>query len=504
MLAGEKWFAGKIMFSCKRIYTTEVTMSNQSKMSARDKVMTLLDENSFVEIGSLVTKRNTDYNLQTKEAPCDGVITGYGTIDGNPVYVYSQDPTVLGGTIGEMHAKKIAGLYDLAIKCGAPIVGLIDCGGLRLEESTDALDALGTIMLKQTQASGVIPQIGAIFGSCGGGLAVSAAMNDFVFMEKENGKFFVNTPDSIEGNNVGKCDTASAQFKAECGEVDYVGENQEDVLGAIRELVGILPSCNEEAAPLTDSQDDLNRLTNGFEDLYCDPAAALAQLSDDGFFFEVKKDSGKDMVVGFIKLNGATIGCVANRTAILEDGKKTASFDGVLTTLGCRKALRFVNFCDAFDIEIFTLTNVKGFCNCMCGEKKLALVGAKLANAFASATVPKVNLITGMAIGSAGVIMNSKAIGADLVFALEGAKIGPMEADLAAQIIYADDIKNGAKPADKAAEYEEKSLTATAAAKRGCVDAIISADSVRQNIIYAFEMLCTKSDIIPGKKHGTI
>jgi len=480
-------------------------MSNQSKMSARDRISTLLDDNSFVEIGALVTKRNTDFNLQTKEAPCDGVITGYGTVNGNPVYVYSQDAAVLGGTIGEMHAKKIAGVYDLAIKCGAPVIGLIDCAGLRLEEATDALDALGTVMYKQSLASGVIPQIAAVFGSCGGGLSVSASMNDFVFVEKTSGRFFVNTPDSIEGNNEGKCNTASADFKAECGAIDYVGESEEDVLNAVRDLISVLPACNDEAAPLTDSTDDLNRLTPGFAGEFCDPAVALADISDDGFFIEVKKESGKDMVVGFIKLNGATIGCVANRTAILEDGKKKESFDGVLTTAGCRKAIRFVNFCDAFDIDILTLTNVGGFCNCMCGEKLLALASAKLTQSFANATVPKVNLITGKALGSAGIIMNSKSIGADLVFALEGAKIGTMDAELAAQIVYADDIKNGAKISDKAAEYEALALTAESAAKRGYVDAVIDADSVRQNIIYAFEMLCMKNDdSIPAKKHGTV
>ncbi|MCR5432739.1 MAG: carboxyl transferase [Lachnospiraceae bacterium] len=480
-------------------------MSNQSKLSARDRINTLLDDNSFVEIGALVTKRNTDFNLQTKEAPCDGVITGYGTIGENPVYVYSQDASVLGGTIGEMHAKKIASVYDLAIKCGAPVIGLIDCAGLRLEEATDALDALGTVMYKQSLASGVVPQIAAVFGSCGGGLSVSASMNDFVFVEKTNGRFFVNTPDSVKDNNEGKCNTASADFKAECGAIDYVGETEEDVLNAVRDLIEILPSCNDDSSPLTDSEDDLNRQTPEFASTFCDPAVALADISDDGYFFEVKKEAGKDMVCGFIKLNGATIGCLANRTAILEDGKKKESFDGVLTAPGVRKAIRFVNFCDAFDIDILTLTNVGGFCNCMCGEKLLALASAKLTQSFANATVPKVNLITGKALGSAGIIMNSKSIGADLCFALEGAKIGTMEADLAAQIVYADDIKNGAKTADKAAEYEKLALTAESAAKRGYVDAVIDAASVRQNIIYAFEMLCMKNDdSIPAKKHGTV
>lgn len=479
-------------------------MSNSSKMSAKDRINSLLDENSFVEIGALVTKRNTDFNLQTKEAPSDGVVTGFGTVNDCPVYVYSQDASVLNGTIGEMHAKKIAGIYDLALKCGAPVVGLIDCGGLRLEEATDALDALGTVMYKQSMASGVIPQIAAVFGSCGGGLSVSASMNDFIFVEKNNGKFFVNTPDVVAENNTTKCDSASADFKAECGAVDFVGETEEDVINAVRDLISILPSCNEDEAACSDSEDDLNRLTPEFADLYADPAQALAAISDDNFFVEVKKESAKDMVVGFIKLNGATVGCVANRSAVLVDGKATEKFDGVLTAKGCKKAAEFVKFCDAFDIQILTLTNVRTFCNRMCCERKLAKAAAQLSFAFANATSSKVNLITGMALGSAGVVMNSKSIGADLTFALEGAKIGPMEADLAAQIVYADELKAGAKKDEKAAEYEKLCLTAESAAKRGYVDSIISADTVRQNIVYAFEMLYLKREDRPAKKHGTV
>ena len=229
-------------------------MSNSTKLSARDRIATLLDDNSFVEIGALVTKRNTDFNLQTKEAPSDGVITGYGVINGAPVYVYSQDASVLAGTIGEMHAKKIANVYDLAMKCGTPVIGLIDCAGLRLEEATDALEGLGEIMSRQALASGLIPQIAAVFGKCGGGLGISANMNDFVFATEE-AKLFVNTPNAIKGNNEGKCDSASAAFKAECGEIAYVGKDDVEVLNAVRELVSLIPSCNEdEAFALSDAE----------------------------------------------------------------------------------------------------------------------------------------------------------------------------------------------------------------------------------------------------------
>ena len=291
-------------------------MSNTTKLSARDRIATLLDDNSFVEIGALVTKRNTDFNLQTIEAPSDGVITGYGVINGAPVYVYSQDASVLAGTIGEMHAKKIANVYDLAMKCGTPVIGLIDCAGLRLEEATDALEGLGEIMSRQALASGLIPQIAAVFGKCGGGLGISASMNDFVFATEE-AKLFVNAPNTIKGNNEGKCDSASAAFKAECGEIDYVGKDDVDVINAVRELVSLIPSCNEDEAVAAESTDDLNRETPELSSILADGAKAAAAIGDDNDFFELGKAFGKSMVTGFIKLDGATVGVVANRTAIL-------------------------------------------------------------------------------------------------------------------------------------------------------------------------------------------
>lgn len=467
-------------------------MSNSSKLSARDRIQTLLDDNSFVEIGSLVTKRNTDFNLQTKEAPSDGVITGYGTVNDCPVYVYAQDASVMNGTIGEMHAKKIVKMYDLATKVGAPVIGLIDCAGLRLEEATDALEGLGEIMSRQALASGVIPQIAAVFGNCGGGLAVSASMCDFVFVEKNNGKFFINTPNAVEGNNVDKCDTASAAFKAENGAVDYVGETEEDVLNAVRELVSLIPACNEEDAPEAECTDDLNRETPELAAYVADGGMALKTISDDGYFFEIKKEFAKNMAVGFIKLDGMTIGAVANREAVLdENGKEVAKLDGALTVDAVKKALNFVNFCDAFDIPVLTLTNVSGFGRCICQEKKLALALAKLTAAFANASVAKVNLITGKAIGSAYTIMNSKALGADMVFALDSAKIGPMDAELAAQIT--DD-----------AAAASAALSVENAAKHGYVDSIIDAAAARKNLVYAYEMLYYKDEERPLKKHLTI
>ena len=477
-------------------------MSNSAQTSAMDRVMALLDENSFVEIGASVTKRNTDFNLQEKSLPGDGVVTGYGVIDGSLVYVYSQDAKTLGGSIGEMHAKKITAVYDMAMKMGAPVIGLVDCSGLRLEEATDALAGFGSIYQKQALASGVIPQITAVFGTCGGGSAVSAALTDFTFVEKESGKLFVNSPNAIAGNYEEKCDTASAQFQAEAGNADFV-ETEETIYEKIRELVSILPSNNEEAAFGEGCEDDLNRLTENFEAEVKDPALALADLSDDNFFLEVKKDYAKEMVTGFICLNGMTIGAIANRAELLdEEGKTVENFDSSLTVAGCKKAAEMVEFCDAFQIPVLTLTAVDGYCACKCGEKHIAKASAKLTYAFANATVPKVNVIVGKAFGSAYITMNSKHIGADMVYALPNAQIGMMEADLAAKIMY--DGASAQEQEKKAAEYASLQSSPEAAAKRGYVDSIIEPESVRKHLLYTYEMLYSKRESRPSKKHGTV
>ncbi len=477
-------------------------MSSTAKLSARDRIAGLLDESSFVEIGALVTKRNTDFNLAQTEAPSDGVITGYGLIDGSLVYVYSQDAEVLNGTMGEMHANKIVNIYDLALKVGAPVIGLVDCAGMRLQEATDALAGFGKVYLKQSMASGVVPQITAVFGTCGGGCAVSAAMSDFTFMPEEGARLFVNSPNAVEGNFTGKCDTSAAKFQAAAGTVDVVKEDEAQVLASIRTLVSFLPSNNETDC-VTDCTDNLNRATAAFAEEICDPAVALADIADDNNFFELKAEYAKEMVTGFLRLNGTTVGAVANRSAVLdENGKKTASFDTALTADGCKKAASFVSFCDAFEIPVVTFTNVTGYAAAMQEEKTVAAAAAGLTNAFASATVPKVNLICGAAMGSAYITMNSKHIGADLVFALEDAKIGMMDASLAAQIMYAGESEAVRK--EKSAEYESLQGSAVSAAKRGYVDSIISADAVRQQLVYAFEMLYTKREARPSKKHGTV
>ena len=475
-------------------------MSTTSQASQR--INALLDENSFVEIGGLVTARATDFNLKQTETPADGGRTGYGVIDGNLVYVYSQDASVLNGSVGEMHAKKIVNIYELAMKMGAPVIGLIDSAGLRLQEATDALNGFGEIYRCQAMASGVIPQITAVFGSCGGGLALIPAMTDFAFMEEKNAKLFVNSPNALEGNEISRCDTSAAAFQSEeTGLVDMVAD-EPAILGQIRQLVSILPANNSDLA-WTDCTDDLNRACAQIANCVGDTAIALSQLADDGLFVEVKQDYAKDMVAGFIRLNGATVGAVANRTEICdENGEVVEKFDAVISPRGAEKAAEFVNFCDAFDIPVLTLTNVTGFAATTCSEKRMAKAAGRLTYAFANATVPKVNVIIGKAYGSAYVAMNSKAVGADITIAWPDAQIGMMDAKLAAKIICDG---QGADAIDACAkEYEALQNNVTSAAKRGYVDQIVEPADTRKYVIGAFEMLSNKTEGRPEKKHGTV
>ncbi len=475
-------------------------MSTTSQASQR--INALLDENSFVEIGGLVTARATDFNLKQTETPSDGVVTGYGVIDGSLVYVYSQDASVLNGSVGEMHAKKIVNLYDLAMKMGAPVIGLIDSAGLRLQEATDALNGFGEIYRSQVMASGVIPQITAVFGNCGGGLALIPAMTDFAFMEEKKAKLFVNSPNALEGNEISRCDTSAAAFQSEeTGMVDMVAD-EASILAQIRQLVSILPANNADYA-LTDCADDLNRACAQIAGCVGDTAIALSQIADDGLFVEVKQDYAKDMVAGFIRLNGATVGAVANRTEVYDaEGEVTDKFDAVLSARGAEKAAEFVTFCDAFDIPVLSLTNVTGFAATKCAEKRMAKAAGKLTYAFANATVPKVNVIIGKAYGSAYVAMNSKALGADITMAWPNAEIGMMDAKLAAKIICdgqgADAIDTCAK------EYAALQNNVTSAARRGYVDQIVEPADTRKYVIGAFEMLAAKNEGRPEKKHGTV
>ncbi len=475
-------------------------MSNKLTLSASDRITALLDDSSFVEIGSYVTARTTDFNTQDHETPGDGVVTGYGTIEGRLVYVYSQDAKVLGGSVGEMHAAKIAKIYDMALKMGAPVIGLVDCAGLRLQEATDSLNAFGSIYLKQSVASGVIPQITGVFGVCGGGSAVIPGLSDLTFMVKDQGRLFVNSPNALDNNYAEKLDTASASYQESSSAlVDEVLEDDAAVLGRIRQVIGMLPSNNEDDSNFVDCVDDLNREIPNLEGLADDARAVLTHISDSNVFVELKKEYAKDMVIGLIKLGGTTVGCIANQ---VKDG------GDVLSVNGAYIAAEFVNFLDAFNIPILTLTNVKGFKATVAEEAGMAKAVAKLTYAFASATAPKINLVMGDAFGSAYLAMNSKSVGADIEYAWKTAKIGTMESEQAVKIMYADELEKDGfdknQLAKVKAEYSEKMSSAMAAAKRGYVDDIIDGAATRKRLIAAYEMLYTKREDRPIKKHGAV
>lgn len=461
-------------------------MSEGLNSSAILRLENLLDEDSFVELGSLITARVTDFNLNPKEAPSDGVVTGYGLIDGRLVFVYSQDSSVLNGTIGEMHAKKILNVYDKAMKMGAPVIGLIDCGGVRLQEAFDATEAIGEIIAKACEASGSVPQITGIFGNCGGGLSVLPALSDFAFMTHD-AKLFVNSPDAISGNYTEKNDTSSADFQFAAGNVDGIG-NEEEVLNKIRQMVAVLPSSSMDGAFADECLDDLNRGAVGLEEKRDEVAAIASELSDGNVFVETKAGYAKDMVTGFAILNGQTIGVVGNQA--IEDGE-------VLTAKGAQKAASFVKFCDAYEIPVLSLTNVNAYKACECAEMNLPKALALLSVAFASASVPKINLITKKAGGSAYLFMNGKSLGADLTYAFPDVDMSIMDANLAGGILAGE---NG-DVSKAAAEFEETQTGLSNAARRGIVDRVVNFADARKYLIAGFDMLFEKSDSV-YKKHS--
>ena len=434
---------------------------------ARARIDSLLDANSFVELQALVTSRSTDFNLDAAKEPSDGVIIGHGLIDGSLVFVFSQDASVLGGTIGEMHAKKILSVYDMALKVGAPVIGMLDCAGVRLQESYDALEAMGQVIRKAADVKGVIPQIMCVCGNCGGGLAVLPALADFAFMT-ESASLFINSPDAICGNRADVNDSSSAAFQAEAGTVDFVGD-EAAVFAKVKEVIAMV----EDTADCTD---DLNRAAEGLEDKINDAAKVAAELADNRQFVELKADYAKCMVTGLMKLDGITVGVIGNRET--EDG-------AVVCAKGARKAADFVDFCDMYDLPILTITNIAGFEASLCTEKNLPRALAELTQSLCDASVPKINLITKQAFGSAYVLLNSKAMGADFVYALDTASIGAMPADKAAKIICGDDTAN---LASVEAEYAALQASAVNAARRGYVDRILACADARKYVISGIEM----------------
>lgn len=472
-------------------------MNNLAKNSALARILSLLDNGSFVELGAAIKARANVSYLNKEKTLADGVIAGYGLANGRLVYIYSQDSSVSGGAIGEMHSKKITQLYDMAMKMGAPIIGIIDCSGLRLLEGHDALHGLGSIYQKQVMASGIIPQFTLIMGNCGGGVSMIPSLSDFTFVEAKKGSLFLQSPDTIPGNSRGKCNTAGADWRSHhTKNVDFC-DTEEEIYSKVLKLLEILPSNNRFDIITDECGDELNRLCDGISDVSKDTAQVLSILGDNYHFIEVKEHYAKEITTGFIRLNGICIGCVANRSLSQEEVLTTT-----LTSAAMLKAADFIKYCDAFHIPLLTLCNTTGFESSFETEVSFCDSCASMISAYASASIPKVTVVMDYAMGSAGTIMGSKSLGADLLYTWEHAKIGPMDSIQAARILYEGESASVIK--EKAKEYDALQNSAIFAASRGYADAIITPEQTRKYLISAFEMLATKQEDKLFKKHTSI
>jgi propionyl-CoA carboxylase beta chain len=475
----------------------------EGKKTARERIALLFDPGSFQELDQLVVHRSTDFGMEEQRIAGDGVVTGYGTIGGRLVYAFAQDFTVFGGSLSETHAAKIIKIMDLAMKNGAPIVGLNDSGGARIQEGVVSLGGYADIFLRNTLASGVVPQISAIMGPCAGGAVYSPAITDFILMVKKTSYMFVTGPDvirTVTHEEVTKEKLGGAETHNQIsGVAHFAAESDEDCLATIRELLSFVPSNNMEDPPRVATTDDPNRDDESLNDFIPDSPNQpyemrdlIRNIADEGHFLEVHQHFARNLVVGFIRLNGHSVGVVANQPAFLA---------GVLDINASRKGARFVRFCDAFNVPLLVLEDVPGFLPGTDQEYGGIIIhGAKLLFALAEATVPKITVITRKAYGGAYCVMNSKHIRADMNFAYPTAEIAVMGAEGAVNILY-----KGAKDRDsKIAEYKEKFANPFIAAERGYVDEIIEPRFTRRKLITAFAMLRNKRDKNPPKKHGNI
>lgn len=482
----------------------------KGKLTARERIHFLLDPDSFEEIGMLVTHRSTDFGMEKEIYPGDGVVTGYGTIAGRLVYVFSQDFTVFGGSLSETHAEKICKIMDMAMKNGAPVIGLNDSGGARIQEGVNSLGGYADIFYRNTLASGVIPQISAIMGPCAGGAVYSPAITDFIFMVEQTSYMFVTGPNvvkTVTNEEVTSEELGGAFTHASKSGVTHVtATNDIDCLHKIRQLLGYLPQ-NCEAQPPTapfdlDSEyrEELNAVLPANANQPYDMRDIIAHIADKDSFFEIHALYASNIVVGFARLAGKSIGIVANQPI---------SLAGVLDVESSRKGGRFVRFCDCFNIPLLVLVDVPGFLPGTDQEwNGIITNGAKLLYAFSEATVPRVTLITRKAYGGAYDVMNSKHIGADMNFAWPTAEIAVMGAKGASEIIFKKEIEAADDPAahlsEREKEYSEKFANPYRAAARGFVDEIIPPAETRRKLIKAFAMLENKVASLPRKKHGNI
>lgn len=483
----------------------------KSKLTARERLHFLLDEGSFEEIGMLVTHRSTNFGLENQKFLGDGVVTGYGTVNGRLVYVFSQDFTVLGGSLAEAHAEKICKIMDLAVKNGAPVIGLNDSGGARIQEGVVSLGGYADIFYRNTRASGVVPQISAIMGPCAGGAVYSPALTDFVFMVENTSYMFVTGPNvvkTVTHEEVSAEDLGGASaHSTKSGVTHFSCANEIVAINNIKQLLTYLPQNCEDQAPVDDYELKVSETREGLNDIIpenpnqpYDIRGVIDETVDTESFMEVHKNFAENIVVGFAKLGGKSIGIVANQPAVLA---------GVLDIQSSRKAGRFVRFCDSFNIPILVFEDVPGFLPGTDQEwNGIITNGAKLLYAFCEATVPRVTVITRKAYGGAYDVMNSKHIGADMNFAWPTAEIAVMGAKGAAEIIFKNEIKSSdnpeAKLKEKEDEYAELFANPYNAAARGYIDEVIEPKDTRYKLIKAFRMLSNKVDTLPKKKHGNI
>jgi propionyl-CoA carboxylase beta chain len=476
----------------------------RSGSTASTKRALLFDPGSFQELDQLVIHRSNDFGMEKQRVPGDGVVVGYGTVQGRLVYAFAQDFTVFGGSLSETHAAKIVKIMDLAMKNGAPLVGLNDSGGARIQEGVVSLGGYSDIFLRNTLASGVVPQISAIMGPCAGGAVYSPAITDFILMVKKTSYMFVTGPEVIKTvthEEVTKEKLGGAETHNQIsGVAHFAAESDEDCIALIRELLSFMPSNNMEEPPRVATSDDINRVDAELDTFIPESPnqpyemrELIKTIADEGHFLEVHQHYARNIVVGFIRLNGQSIGVVANQPAFLA---------GVLDIDASRKGARFVRFCDSFNIPLLVLEDVPGFLPGVSQEYGGIIIhGAKLLYALAEATVPKITVITRKAYGGAYCVMNSKHIRADMNYAYPTAEIAVMGADGAVSILY----RRGTDDREaKVAEYKEKFANPYIAAERGYIDEIIEPRFTRRKLITAFAMLRNKRDRNPPKKHGNI
>jgi propionyl-CoA carboxylase beta chain len=476
----------------------------KGRLTARERIDLLLDKGSFHEVDAFVQHRTHDFELDKQKFMSDSVVTGWGTIEGRLVYVFSQDFTVFGGSLGEVHAAKICKIMDMAMKNGAPMIGLNDSGGARIQEGVVSLAGYADIFLRNTMASGVIPQISAIMGPCAGGAVYSPALTDFIFMTRNTSYMFVTGPDVVKAvthEEVSFEDLGGASVHSEKSGVCHVAVDSEaDTLYLIRKLLGYLPQNNMEDPPFVQADDPLNTIIPDDANKPYDIKDVIRPIMDNGQFFEIHENYAANIVVGFARLGGHSVGIVANQPAVLA---------GVLDIDASEKGARFVRFCDAFNIPIITFEDVPGFLPGTFQEHHgIIRSGAKLLYAYCEATVPKLTVVTRKAYGGAYCVMSSKHIRGDVNLAWPTAEIAVMGPDGAVNIIFRKELEKAKDPVKKkaelVAEYREKFASPYVAAERGFVDDVIEPKETRPRLINALEMLSNKRDANPAKKHGNI